>query len=622
MTTPNLMLPSLLEAQPADVRSVALADRDKLIISLTQVDGEWVILSRYGDDSWVMPPNKLNVRKAAYTLQFDRLPPSLKAVWKEIFFRYMRRGREGGKRPAPGTMVGHFERALDFAKHLDRLGIRRLQDVNEFVCDSYVEYWKSYRQTWKKTAPKLTQDSLVLVFLAVEAVFELSQYTSDPMPEHPWPNSSATHLAAKTGANKRRGGGKTLLIPNEVFSRMFKTAWACIECAPRLLDLRDEIQKIAERQPQIGVSWILKQQNRYLAENGFPEGCEELGRRLVHVRTACYIVVASLSGCRNHEITFLRNGACYSSKDDQGNVFWWMRSTSTKTGEGDTEWMIPPAAVQAIEVLERCARPLQLLVQKEIATRRTANPKDPEIAEALQHCDALFLGKNRKHRNEVRVLTIQALKKQLEFFCRDFAIEWKIQSHQFRKTFATYAARSQFGDLRYLKEHFKHWSMDMTLLYGLNDGQEVGLYLEVLQELDEVKEGVAALWLAPEEPLAGGYGKNLMHWRRTEGVTMFKDHQTMVRAIAASTAIRSTGHSWCTADDDLCIGNDLEKTRCGSCSNAAIGRPHRPFYRGLASHLTELLTCADIGPGGKARVQRDLDRCLSVLTDLELQEAK
>lgn len=91
----------------------------------------------------------------------------------------------------------------------------------------------------------------------------------------------------------------------------------------------------------------------------------------------------------------------------------------------------------------------------------------------------------------------------------------------------------------------------------------------------------------------------------------------MIRTISESTAIRSNGHAWCTADDNKCVGNGgLETTRCTGCDNAVIGRIHGKLYQGLYDHLKEVLKCSDIGQAGLARVTRDLDRCREVLVSL------
>ncbi|WP_322039746.1 hypothetical protein [Burkholderia diffusa] len=295
-----------------------------------------------------------------------------------------------------------------------------------------------------------------------------------------------------------------------------------------------------------------------------------------------------------------------------------MRSTSTKTGEGLTEWMIPEAAVTALRVMDRWSIPYQRALHREINTLRAKNRLDPRIAEAEEHLGAVFIGEDMAQEKQVRTLPSKQWNIQLRDFVSRCGLSWSIASHQFRRKFANYAARSQFGDLRYLKEHFKHWSMNMTLTYALNESQEMLLYFEIEDELDALKENVVSGWLNSTTRLSGGYGKALVDWRdREQAITLFKDHAHMVRSIAQSTAIRSNGHAWCTADDNLCVGNTLERTRCADgCENSVIGPEHASIYQGLYDHLATLRTSDDIGKGGRARVQRDLNRCANVLRSL------
>jgi len=151
----------------------------------------------------------------------------------------------------------------------------------------------------------------------------------------------------------------------------------------------------------------------------------------------------------------------------------------------------------------------------------------------------------------------------------------------------------------------------------MNGSQEMELYAEIQTELDDIKAGVVESWLDPTAPLAGGYGKSIVAWRGSNSVSLFKDHKHMARSLAESTSIRSNGHAWCTADDNLCVGNDLERTRCTGCRNAVIGTRHLPIYRGLRDHLAEVLQCTDIGQAGMKLVRRDMDRLNGVLNCLE-----
>lgn len=155
-----------------------------------------------------------------------------------------------------------------------------------------------------------------------------------------------------------------------------------------------------------------------------------------------------------------------------------MRSRSTKTGEGLTEWMAPESVVTALRAMDRWAKPYQESIELEIVQRRAVDPSDPEIAECQRHRSAVFLSGTQTDRVRVRTLTAGDWGSELKAFVARHGIDWKLNTHQFRRKFANYAARSQFGDLRYLRDHFKHWSMDMTLGYALNESQNYHCFMK------------------------------------------------------------------------------------------------------------------------------------------------
>ena len=602
-----------LEAQPHDLRGHIPDERDALIVTLVQIEGTWTVLSHYGDNQWLFIGGPSNTPANARNLDFTRVPTPFRASMKAIMYRYLHRGRAGQKRPKFSTVRGLFDRVQPFLLHLQRLKLQHFGAVTPLVCAVYVHEAQAAR-IGKKAKP-LAAATLSYRFSAVNALHELSQYTDDPMPAKPWSETSANIMLGLTGRNQPVG--TTPLIPDSVFTKLFQAAWKAVEQGPKLLDLRDALDGIeAERLGQ-DQHTINNAKNRRLHTQGRIGGLSTFTSELQNLRTACYIVVASLSGCRSHELSYIQTDACYRTQDDSGDNYWWMKSHSTKTDAGHTEWMIPEAAVTALRIMDRWARPYQAMIKKEIARRRVANPVDPEIAEAQNHLGAVFLGVIRSKRNGASTLSRNAWGLNLKAFAKKHSIDWNLASHQFRRKFANYVARSQFGDLRYLKEHFKHWSMDMTLGYALNESQEMALYAEIQNELDDIKDEVVEQWLQPDEPLAGGYGRGIMAWRGSEAVTLCKNHSSMVRSVSESSAIRSNGHAWCTADDNLCVGNGgLDRTRCTGCNNAVIGREHAHIYQGMYDQLNDVLKCDDIGEGGLARVRRDLDRCRDVLTSL------
>jgi integrase len=608
---------AFIARQPSDVRELLKSVRDALIISATQVDGHWVTLSHYGDDIWQLEGFTSNTPASKKRLNFDLVPLAFREVMKAILYRYMRRGRRETGRPKGAAVRQMLTDTRPFLLHLEELKIENLGAVTPLICTTYVSACKVHLQASRSKGSPLSQRGLQARYAAIEALYELSQYTKDKMPQPPWPDTSAKAMAGLIGNSAQIE--KTPLIPDDVFCTLFERAYQQVESGEQLLDLRDALDTEAARRKGQAATTIIQAKNRYLSAVGRKGGLRALIKALTNLRTACYIVLASTSGCRNHELANLQSGSHHRTQDDEGTVYHWMRSRSEKTDTGIHDWMIPEAAVRALRMMERWAVPYQAMLTAEILQRRRVNPHDPKIIEAHKHRHAIFLG-GALGGSQVRTLSITNWSPYLKAFAKDCGLNWNLASHQFRRKFATYAARSRFGDLRYLKQHYAHWSMDMTLGYAmddtLGDHLDLELYADIKRELEDIKLGVVDNWLG-DDPLAGGYGRALKQWQRDpQNLLIFKDHASMLKSIAESTAIRSNGHAWCTADNGGCVGNTFERTRCGNCNNAVIGRGHAAIYQRLYDDLKGLLNCPDIGEGGRQRVERDLNRCRDVLVQL------
>ncbi|WP_240338150.1 integrase, partial [Pseudomonas syringae] len=550
-----------IAAQPSDVRGLCDSERDKLIITAAQVEGRWVILSRYIDDTWMLNGLPSNVPASGRKINFSIIPSVFRASMKSIFYRYMMRGLGGASRPKGASIRDVFNSVLPFLRHLDALGIDHLGAVTPLIAATYVAASKAHRIA--RSGKPLTSETLRSRYSSIEVVCELSQYTDDPMLQHPWPGTSAKALSNSNGVGNSE---KTPLIPDEVFCTLFERAHQLVEGGKLMLDIRDGLNAIKAGRNNLGKFGILWHKNKYLSQMGWEGGLVAFNKSLSTLRTACYIVLASTSGCRNHELANLQSGAHHRTEDDEGTIYHWMRSTSEKTGEGIHDWMIPEAGVRALRVMERWAAPSQAIIANEIIRRRRINPQDPEITEAFKHRHSLFLGGYASEGNQIRTLSNKTWGSLLMAFVNDCGLNWKLASHQFRRKFANYAAHSRFGDLRYLKEHYAHWSLDMTLRYAMDDswGQhlDLDLHFEIQAELEDIKLGVVDNWMG-DASLAGGYGRSIKHWQREpENLLIFKDRASMMKSISESTAIRSNGHAWCTADNDGCVGNSLERSRC------------------------------------------------------------
>lgn len=599
--------------QISDTRNLNIEKRDSLIITSVYIEGEWHVLSKYSDEIWKFNTRLTNVGYYLRSINFSRVDANYRDTVKAMVYRYHQSGRAGQKRPTSSTLRHFVIRLLPFLKFLKKLGISSLSQVTPMICANYAQECKF--STVRGKSP-ISIDYLCSRLLCVEAIYELSQYTDDQMKLHPWPESSASVIAGISGTGQYSlKNAKTPLIPDDIFSQVFNLAWDLVKRSDELFRLRDGIAQIRKNKIQIERRSVDDWINQYLKIEGWNGGLCEHTQTLTDLRTACYIVIASLSGCRNHELALLKTNSYYKTVGDDGEIYWWMKSESLKTDVGPTEWMVPEAAVTALRVMDRWAQPYQLKLALEIEKRKELNPNDFEIVEAEKHINAIFVGVNK---HSVRTLNQVTWNCNLQKFLIKNKINWKISTHQFRRKFANYAGRSKFGDLRYLKEHFKHWTMDMTLLYALNDYQEMSLYLEVNDEIEQFQKVKITEWVDQNQKLAGGTGKSFMRWRDSRDLNLFKNHSEMVNVISKNISIRSNGHAWCTADNGSeCIGNGgLNRIRCSDCNNSVIENHHAKFYEGLYDHLSALLQINDIGEAGLNRVKKDLVRCAQVLTDL------
>ncbi|WP_434519674.1 integrase [Pseudomonas sp. NFX1] len=601
--------------QSLDILKQPASERDKEIVCAKEINGKWIILSRYGDELWQIDGFPNNVVAKKRKIDFCSLPFSFRAIMKQIMFRYIRRGLIRTTRLRGGTIVDFFEKSKLFLRHLETMGIRNLTAITPEIAFSYIDASKNYRT--RLTNNPLSSSELMARYMAVENIYELSQYSDEPIREHPWPDTSARAIAGRFGMPNI---ALTPLLPDDVFCSIFAAANQQLEQSTIILDLRDELDSIAAKWKGRTKQGLNDAQNRYLKTKNWQGGINGLQKSLINLRTSCYIILASTSGCRNHELANLQLGAHSRTEGDDGTIYHWMRSKSEKTNAGLIKWMIPEIGVRALRTMERWSAPYRTMIAVEIAQLSRINPHDPQIGEANKHRKSLFLGLHRRQ-NQVRTLSINSWNYIFQEFSKACGLNWKFATHQFRRKFANYAAHSQFGDIRYLKEHFAHWSIDMTLSYAMDENWgkhlDLELYSEIDQELSKIKTNTVRDWMTNKN-LTGGYGTAIKKWQREPGnLLIFPNSAAMLKSIAESTAIRSNGHAWCTAENDGCIGNSMERTRCGGgCVHSVIGEIHAPIYRGLYDNLKELANSPDIGESGRKRVERDLGRCRDVLIKL------
>ena len=593
----------------ADADALEASARDALPVTwLKTSEGDYQILSLYGDALWRYPQSRFSAgtKDCTRNLDFSTIAPSFRASLKTLLRRY-----DLSETPAGNTLVGFFHGARLFLNYLAEMRVTRLAGVNAMHCANYVDHCRRLRS---KTGKPLAPGGLVKRFAAVEKLYRLASRTADAFAK-PWPDASAKCLAGATVQGPWKS--KSLIIPDAIWADLVQAANARLDEADALLDIRAKLDHLRERCRRDG--WSRRtEDNRAIClvnQRGYRR-LRDFESRYLELQSAAMVVILSLSGIRVHELCYLSNDAWYGT-DNDGEMTYWMRSRSDKTGEGDTEWMIPELVTRALDVAQRFAAPLQAQLE---ANRRDLLAGDPRSVQAYalsEHRERLFLVRTTPG-DGIAAMAAGTVTKHLNRFAAAHGIDWRFTPHQFRRTFARYVARSGLGDLRYLRTHFKHWGLDMTTLYAENERQDAELYDEIMAAVRHEHVEVITHWLDEDVLITGGCAGSIRAFRTgNEQLRTYEDRREMALRIADTVFIRATGAAWCTADDGGCGGRGaIEATRCGDCANSVIDDKNLRRWMGIYQQQLELREIQDLGPAAEVRIERDIQRCEQVLRDL------
>ncbi|MFT7461378.1 MAG: integrase, partial [Planctomycetota bacterium] len=392
---------------------------------------------------------------------------------------------------------------------------------------------------------------------------------------------------------KEKHKAKTLIIPETILSTLFGEAVKRLEKAEELL-----------QSPEGGA--LLRRTSS--------------SQQHYDIRDACMIIILTTSGIRVHELASIKTGGCYTVQSNSNERYYWMQGRSEKTYEGDTEWLVCNMTYRALQIAEEIAFPLQETLSEQIKKHEKILLNSMEAQELRRYQKALFLGKSSQKTDEIKPLSNANILYRINQFAQRHDIDWHFTPHQFRRTFANYAARSAYGDLRYLRDHFKHWSLDMTILYAMNEQQDVELYDEIMVAIKNEKIAIVEHWLEEDTLLAGGMAGQVRSFRsKTEAVRTYNTRVQLAEQISQQVHIRATTVAWCTADNTDCSGRGVaDNTRCGECNNAIIDDRKKAVWVGIHNQQLELRDVDDIGEPGRLRVERDIKRCELVLKQLNV----
>lgn len=576
-------------------------------------DGTHHVISQYGDDEWKLEYARFpsSTKGSKKKLRFNTIPSQFVDAVKFALKHY-----DIKQNPSGNTLSSAFDNLKPFLMYLNSIYVQSTSEINPLHCANYVHQCKT--EISKKTKKPLVETTLTARFLAVEKLYHNLKGTQWAF-EHPWVESSASYLAGATGQGKKTA--KTQVISDDELKVLINHCNNVLEQANELMQLQVQIdierKKLAETiNDQGNISTTIT--NSFLKPKGY-SGLREFNSLYNDIPDAMAIIILTFSGIRIHELCAIQTDA-YRVEDNEDEVYYWLKSHSSKTHKGYTEWLVPEIVIKAIDVQKAYVNPLQERLWQEQAELQAKDPHSPRGLKIENFKHHLFLTNSTKQGNQVNSLTNYAFDDRLKAFGGALGVK-ELTAHRFRRTFAVYVAQSAYGDLRYLKQHFKHWGMDMTLLYSANEWQDEELYDEIAVQIKNFKIARVEEFLDEDTIITGGLANKLISYRsNNESVKTFDSRAQMAERISDTVHLRSTGHSWCTSDNSGCGGKSvIEGTACADCDESIIEKKrHGEYFKGIYIQQLELRQIDDIGEAGKQRVERDIERCERVLKDLDM----
>ena len=618
-------------------------------------------LSRFHDNVWDFSPyiQNRNVNRARLLIDFicpledgSKLTDFsnlrfLNGLKEYLYTRNNVPHPRSGKTLSPQTLISKLYASLTVINYLKRTDKAcfsefKTRDINPFI--AFV----------KNRNPKVASNTLNKYLSFIEDFYHFRDKLTFGIANHPWPDSSSIFLSQNRKQNGAKFDKQTPCIPDHLTASLFQQSVQylddnsnrIIDCYSNLeANLGKEIWKalnsdkrssaLKSNRPDKHASYFSSRTYRYrqhlsktLVKYGF-NNRRELATAVVTARTCCYVILALTTGMRNSELASLTNKSLITSTGWDDEEYLWLHGYTYKLEDEPkpAKWMVPDIVQNAYNHLIGIGLIYNTII---IRSAPYLTPHESKHQNDLLH--HLFIT-NDKTTNLFNVISNSCLNTNLKNLSDLFNLKvkdrnndlnllpgsvWPLASHHFRRTFAVLAARSTLGDIRYLREHFKHWSLDMTLHYAKQDDS---LFDEVLTERNELQRILVSDWVATDKPLSGGKGKGIVSFRQRGALKTSSNIKTLVNQVSDSVHVRGTGHSWCLSSGDGCGGEGIyDAIQCVDCGSAVIDKNLLPIWDAIEKQNLELLKLPDIGAGMAARANKLIRAARSIQEELTLHE--
>ena len=308
---------------------------------------------------------------------------------------------------------------------------------------------------------------------------------------------------------------------------------------------------------------------------------------------ACFVVISYLVGPRASEILHLC-ASCVKRCGETDSTICMVQGAIFKRQPEyhgrPHEWVAPPAAVQAIEMLEALSA----------GHRKRAHSSNLWLRRSYVHgavewqsdCSApLAIPSTERVRGWLQRLAV--FLEVPEHNGR----RWKFGTHQGRKTFARFAALRDRTALLAVAQHFGHRDRAAT------DAGYAGSDYRLNEEIDaEIMEQSVLAWehMLASPGLGGRAGVEIIAKRpRFRGARMKQDLKAYARLMVDSGLVMGVcdwGYCVYREQTSACLGNaagpnpaNREPSACSRCANFAVSEKHRPYWVDQAARCEAML---------------------------------
>lgn len=400
-----------------------------------------------------------------------------------------------------------------------------------------------------KDGGAITDRSLRARVVGLNWLYEQSSKLEDGLQSNPFGDYGSASGWARACCQKQipRGGSRTIEMPDEVAREVFSRALDDLTIAYTL-------QRLCEARKCYKPEYYGRKKKLL---NPFPwhlfgmVNGHELVKWEARLATACYIVIAMLTGMRWHEVVALKTGENEVNwleeniiHDDQTNKFFFVISRTNKLQAEPVEykWQTLPIVKKAIEAAE-----------VGLARRRKGGsflfPSFYMVdARASDSVSGANLGRFIKAHN----ITFRGN-------------YWALASHQFRKKFARIMVRQGLG-LKALQDQLKHFDIEVTRVYG-----DINLYVELQNEKFQISSEQYEELMRGQKMFVGG-GAVEVNQLRKQFLGMTRNQQEKFLAELPRSALIEQ------LDDGLCLyrskhalcGGNSAACRPADCNNALV----------------------------------------------------